>query len=94
MKTTEQFVHGIFCDCAFRHNNPKQICPYKLCDRWDWKKYANFARRFVRLEQREKLAGKSIIQKIEMRLKKEGKISPKLPPHFGEIKVGGKWVKF
>jgi hypothetical protein len=53
MNTTEQLVSAVFCDCAFRHNNPQTKCPYSLCDRFDYRKYAKFARRFVRLEHRE-----------------------------------------
>jgi len=87
-KTTEQLVDDCFVGVACK------IYPHQT-----WQSLARAARQFVRMEQAEKL------NQIRAKLLKQGQHEAevaneqtdgwaKLPKHWGELKVGGKWVKF
>jgi ribosomal protein S2 len=88
---TEKLVKKCFCQ-ACNCDPRSSSCITKTCQITNWKSVARSARRFVRLEQaeeREKLAVR--IERNDAKLRAK---PVKLPPHFGEIKINGKWTKF
>jgi hypothetical protein len=86
---TEKLVRRVFCKGC---DSDDEVCSIARCTKADWRSLARAARRFVRLEQaeeREKLAVR--IERNDAKLRAK---PVKLPPHFGKIKVNGKWTKF
>ncbi len=92
MNKTEELVQKCFCTlCIISCENPS--CSLHATDKLITD-LARAARRFVRMEQAEKIKKHNEFMKkfYRNRAKLRNENIVKLPKHFGQFKVNGKWI--